>query len=130
MISEIDVADETLDKLKNLVVAVFYFEMHNEAEKISLSVDKVIAFLEKENIIDIRVWLGNTFRSELSLKQIGRINSIKEAKSILSELADNLREEGREEEKEITTKKMLKEGFDIETISRITNLSINEINKL
>jgi predicted transposase/invertase (TIGR01784 family) len=137
LISEKDVPDNVLLELSNLVAGVIYLEKQDDEKKLAQALEKVVEFIRKENIIDIRVfaqWLKGMFRTEVDDKFVSRIRDIKEAKSMLSEVADKLikkwKKEGREEGITKTAKKMKQKGLDFALISEVTGLSIEEIEKL
>ncbi len=145
LISEKDVPDQVFLELNNLIAAVVYLEKQNDENKIADALEKVIEFIRKENIIDIRVftkWLTNMFRFDMSEPEYRKIKDVQEAKSMLTEIADKLREqgkeegiekgreEGREEGKIETAIKMKQKGLEYALISEITGLSIQKIEKL
>jgi predicted transposase/invertase (TIGR01784 family) len=145
LISEKDVPDNVLLELSNLVAAVVYLEKQDDEKKLAAALEKIVDFIKKENIIDIRVftrWLTGMFRIDKNEPQYKKIKDIQEAKSMLSEVADKLikkwKEEGREEGREEgikqgkidDAKKMLEDGLDAEIIAKYTGLSIQEIEKL
>ena len=142
---EKDIPDENLERLHNLVAAVVYLEKQNDETRINEAIEKVIGFVKDEDIIDIRmfaVWLKNMFRADITDEQIGKITNIKEAKSMLTVLAERIEKkgkiegklegkiEGKLEGKIENAKKMLVKGYSIEDIADITGLSIEQIEKL
>ena len=137
LISEKDVPDEILLELSNLVAGVIYLEKQDDEKKLALALEKVVEFIRKENIIDIRVftrWLTGMFRIDKNEPQYKKIKDIQEAKSMLSEVADKLikkwKQEGREEERIDAAKKMKQKGADFKFISEVTGLSTEVIEKL
>ena len=137
MISEKDVPDEVLLELSNLVATVVYLEKQDDEKKLAEALEKVVEFMKKENIIDIRVfirWLTGMFRIDKNEPQYKKIKDIQEAKSMLSEVADKLikkwKQEGREEGRIDAAKKMKQDGLDADFIAKYTDLSIQEIEKL
>ena len=132
-IVEKDISDETLDKLSNLVAAVVYLEKQDEPEKLSDVLDKIVKFIQDEEIIDIRMftnWLKKMFRSEIKPEEIEKIRDIQEAKSMLTQLAEKIEQKGIEKGRIETAKRMKEKGTDFEFISEITGLSIEEIEQL
>ena len=102
LIVEKDIPDETLDKLSNLVAAVVYLEKQDEPEKLSAVVDKIVKFIQDEEIVDIRMftnWLKKMFRSEMKSEEIDKIRDIQEAKSMLTQLAEKIEQKGIEKGK-------------------------------
>lgn len=137
LIVEKDIPDEVLDKLHNLVAAVVYLEKQNDEQKLQEAIEKVIDYIKDEDIIDIKmftVWITKMFKAEINQKDIDKIKDIKEAKSMLTLLAEkmkkNERKEGKIEGKIETAKNMLDRGYDKKEISEITGLSIEDIEKL
>lgn len=145
LIVEKDIPDETQDKLSNLVAAVVYLEKQDEPEKLSAVVDKIVKFIQDEEIIDIRMftnWLKKMFRSEMKSEEIDKIRDIQEAKSMLTQLAEKIEQKGIEkgklegkteglrEGKIEMAKRMKEKGTDYHFISEITGLSLKEIEQL
>ena len=149
LIVEKDIPDETLDKLSNLVAAVVYLEKQDEPEKLSAVVDKIVKFIQDEEIVDIRMftnWLKKMFRSEMKSEEIDKIRDIQEAKSMLTQLAEKIEQKGIEkgklegkiegkteglrEGKIEMAKRMKEKGTDYHFISEITGLSLKEIEQL
>ncbi len=63
-------------------------------------------------------------------KMIGLYNAEKEAEKIMRTRIKGAEIKAREDEINIIAKKMLKENLDIQLISKITNLTIDEIENL
>ena len=127
------ISDKTLDHLHNLVAAVIYLEKQKDENKITEAIDKVIEFIKNENIIDIRIftlWLKKMFRASVSEEQIEKINNIKEAKSMITLLAEKIEKKGKIEGKIEDAKVMLQDGFTIEQVMKYTGLSREDVIKL
>jgi len=106
-----------------------------------VAIDKVVKYIKDEDIIDIRmftVWLTKMFRTSINQEDIEKIKDIKETKSMLTILAEEIRKEGKiegkiegkNEEKIEAAKKMKNDGLDFSLISKYTGLTIEEIEKL
>jgi hypothetical protein len=124
------VPDETLERLHNLVAAVIYMEKQADEEGIRKALDRVIDFLEDEGIVEIRafmVWLTSLFRAAVPPAAIERIRDIKEATSMLTELAERIKREGKLEGKKEgkleTARRMQADGLSIAQICKYTGLS-------
>jgi predicted transposase/invertase (TIGR01784 family) len=133
LIVEKDIPNEILDKLANLVAAVVYLEKQNDVKKLPIAIEKVLKYIQNEKIIDVKIfttWFTRMFRADIEQKEIDKIKDITETKSMLTLLAEEIRKEGKIEGIIEAAKKMKKEGFDFNTISRITGLTIEEIEKL
>jgi predicted transposase/invertase (TIGR01784 family) len=137
LIVEKDIPDAVLDKLSNLVAAVVYMEKQNDAQKMLVAIDKVVEYIKDEDIIDIRmftIWLTKMFRTSINQEDIDKIKDIKETKSMLTILAEEIRKEGKiegkMEGKMEDAKKMKDKGLEIVFIHEITGLTIEEIEKL
>jgi hypothetical protein len=88
-----DIPEATLDALDNLVAAVACMEQQNDAADLHEALAKVIDFVRHESIFDIRaftVWLTRMFKADIPQELVERIRDIKEAKSMLSELAERI----------------------------------------
>jgi len=74
------------------------------------------------------------FKSEVSEEMLDKINEISEAKSMLTVLAEKIKENGRVEGKiegktEVAIK-MKNEKMPLDLIAKITGLSVEQLNKL
>jgi len=101
-IIEKDIPDEKLEMLHNLVSAVIYMEKQKSESQIAEAIDKVIEFVKNENIIDVRmftIWINQMFKSKINENEIEKIQDMKEAKSMLTLLADKIEKKGVEKGK-------------------------------
>ncbi len=149
LIVEKDIPDEVLDKLSNLVAAVVYLEKQNEVKNLDIAIEKVLEYIKNESIFDLKIftnWFTNMFRAEIDPVLVERIKDVTETKSMLTLLAEQLRnegeligieigiekgiEKGKIQGKIEAAKGMKEEGLNIDVISRITGLSKEEIEKL
>jgi len=149
LIVEKDIPDEVLDKLSNLVAAVVYLEKQNDVKKLDIAIEKVLEYIKNENVFDLKnftIWFTNMFRAEMDPALVERIKDVTETKSMLTLLAEQIRNEGKTEgieqgiekgklegEKEkaiMVAKNMLKDGEPIEKIVKYTGLSMEEMEKL
>jgi len=88
--------------LHNLVSAVIYMEKQKSESQIAEAIDKVIEFVKNENIIDVRmftIWINQMFKSKINENEIEKIQDMKEAKSMLTLLADKIEKKGVEKGK-------------------------------
>lgn len=149
LIVEKDIPDDVLDKLSNLVAAVVYLEKQNDVKKLPKAIEKVLEYIKNESIFDLKIftnWFTNMFRAEIDPALVERIKDVTETKSMLTLLAEQLRnegeligieigiekgiEKGKLQGKIEAAKGMKEEGLNIDVISRITGLSKEEIEKL
>ena len=136
-IIEKEIPDKVLLKIHNLASAIIYLEKINDEKKLREAVDKVVDLIEKENIIDVRmftIWFKRLFSQKVSEKEIEKITNITEVKTMLSSVAEQILErgikEGIKEGKIDDAINMKKEGISVEIISRCTGLTLEEIEKL
>ncbi len=129
-IIEKDIPPAKLEKLKGLVSAVFYLEQQDNPKRLAQAIEDVVSFLEAEQPEELRMfanWINEIFKGHLSPKDIEKITNLAEVKPMLAKVADQIRDEGKEEgiqEGKIEdARKMLDEGLDIPMIARITGLS-------
>jgi len=126
LIVEKDIPDDVLDNLSNLAAAVVYLEKQNDVKKLPKAIEKVLKYIQDENVVDLKifaVWFTNMFRAEIDPKLVERIKDVTETKSMLTLLAEQIRNEGKLEGK-------LEEGLDCTFISEMTGLAQDEIEKL
>jgi predicted transposase/invertase (TIGR01784 family) len=103
---EKDVPVATLDRLHNLVAAVVLLERQKDEAGLSKAIAKVIDFTEEERIVNIQgllEWMGKLFKGGPEPEAIQKLRTVKEAKSMLSALAERMetkyKSEGRREGK-------------------------------
>jgi predicted transposase/invertase (TIGR01784 family) len=133
LISEKDIPDQVLLKLHNLIAAVVYLEKRRDEKGLREAIDKIIDFISKENILDIRtfsVWFKNMFNQKATAGEIKQLKSLTEVKSMLATIAEKIEKRGKKQGKIENAKKMLMKGYSLQEISEITELSISEIQKL
>jgi predicted transposase/invertase (TIGR01784 family) len=125
-----DIPGAILEELGNLVAAVAYMEQQNDVAGLREAVQKVIDFISHERIFEIQaftVWLTRMFRSDIPPEVIERIRDIKEAKSMLTELAERIErkaeKKGKLEGKLEDARMMHDDGVAIEQIMKYTGLS-------
>jgi predicted transposase/invertase (TIGR01784 family) len=118
LVSERDISDETLLKLRNLIAAVIYLENRRDESELEQAIDQVVYLIKKENMIDIKtfaVWFRNMFDQNASLEDVEKINSLAEVKSMLTLMAEKIEErgieQGIEQGKLEDARNMLRKGF-------------------
>ena len=134
-------SDEVLLEIHNIVSAIIYLEKHGNEKDFEKAIDKVVVLIKNENIIDVRMfanWFSKMFHESVSSEDIEKINKAKEVKSMLSLLAEQIKQKGLEQgleqgilkNKKENAKNMLLKGFSLTDISEITGLSEKQICKL
>ena len=140
-IIEKNISDEVLLKIHNLASAIIYLEKIKDEKKLKEAIDRAIKLIEKENIIDVRmftIWFKRLFNQKVSPVEIAKINNLLEAKTMLTSVADQILERGKKEgikegikEGKIEDARNLKkEGIPIKIISKCTGLTKEEIEEL
>lgn len=137
-IIERDIADETLERIRGVVAAVMYLEKRRDDADLRSAIDHVIELLEETNGEQLRmfgVWLNRMFRAAVSREQIERIEGLREVRSMLSEVIDQIesrgrqegRREGRQEGRRATALRMLRKGYEVEEVVEVTELDREEV---
>ena len=133
-IIERDIADETLERIRGVVAAVMYLEKRRDDRKLHRAIDHVIDLLEETNPEQLRmfgVWLNRMFRASVSREQIERIEGLREVRSMLSEVIDQIesrgRREGRQEGRRADALRMLRKGYAVEEVAEVTELDREEV---
>jgi predicted transposase/invertase (TIGR01784 family) len=140
-IIERDIAEDTLFELNNLVAAVIYLEKQRDAKKLKHAIENVVEMIAREDILDVKqfaVWAKRMLTVPDTEDLIQEIQTITEVESMLTHIADQIREEGiaegiaeGENAKAISTaKRMVEEGLDTEMIVRVTGLSRETVKTL
>jgi predicted transposase/invertase (TIGR01784 family) len=127
---EKDVPEATLDRLHNLVAAVILLERQKDEAGLARAIAKVIDFTEEEDILNVRdllEWMGKLFKDGPEPEAIQKLRTVKEAKSMLSALAERMetkyKSEGKREGKLENARLMHADGLTIEQIIKYTGLS-------
>ena len=71
-------------------------------------------------------WLNRMFRGALQDQEVERIRELREVKSMLSQVVEQIRQEGRQE----TARNMLQEGLSLDLICRTTGFSKEQVERL
>lgn len=136
-IIEKNIPDDVLLKIHNIASAIIYLEKIKDEKKLKQAIDNAITLIEKENIIDIRmfaIWFKRIFKQKVNPVEINKINNLMEAKTMLISVADQILEKGKKEGKKEgkidAARKMLEKGYSIEEIIEITGLSKEELKEL
>jgi predicted transposase/invertase (TIGR01784 family) len=129
-----NVSDKYLERLHNLVAAVIYMEKQRNEDGLRNALERVIDYLKDESIFAIRaftVWLTSVFRADVPPESIERIRDIKEARSMLTELAERIerkgKREGKLEGKLEAARLMLSDGLSVEQVMKYTGLDMEVI---
>ena len=145
LISERDVPDEKLLKLKNLIAAVFLLEKQQNEKGLRRALNEVSEFVKREKLIDAKMfalWVRNIFETNVSAASIKKLNSVTEVKSMIAVLAEKIKKDGvKEGERRGMQKGALKKAIEaarrmrrdklpVKVIARYTGLSVAEIRKL
>ena len=151
---ENEISKETLLKIHNFVSAIFYIE-NSTPEQIKSEIMSIISLIEKErpDLIKLfRLFINNLFKTSNynNIEEVNQeIDNIMEVKTmlemalkrrdeqirqdVLREMNNNMNNkiiETKKETKIETAKKMIEDNFSIESITRYTGLTEEEIRKL
>jgi predicted transposase/invertase (TIGR01784 family) len=133
-IVEREIPDETLFQLNNLVAATVYLEKLKDSRTLRNALDRIVEMLRGEDILDVdrfAAWAQMVLRPRTDKKLTQRIHSLSEVKPMLARLAEQLRDEGREEGREIALRdvalRLLRKGRPLEEIAEATGLPVEEL---
>lgn len=129
-IIEREIADETLERIRGVVAAVMYLEKRRDDRELQNAIDHVIELLEETNPEQLRmfgVWLNQMFRAAVSRQQIERIEGLREVRSMLSEVIDQIENRGRQEGRRVAALRMLRKGYEVEEVVEVTELGREEV---
>ena len=132
---ENEISKETLLKIHNFVSAIFYIE-NSTPEQIKSEIMSIISLIEKErpDLIKLfRLFINNLFKTSNynNIEEVNQeIDNIMEVKTMLEMALKRRDEQIRIENKIETAKKMIEDNFSIESITRYTGLTEEEIRKL
>ena len=129
-IIEREIADETLERIRGVVAAVMYLEKRRDDRELHNAIDHVIELLEETNPEQLRmfgVWLNQMFRAAVSRQQIERIEGLREVRSMLSEVIDQIENRGRQEGRRVAALRMLRKGYEVEEVVEVTELGREEV---
>ena len=149
-IAENEFDKEYLQEIKNAIAALFYVENLNKSEIVE-NIETIFKIMEKEDpeiISKITLFIRNYFKNDETVytAMTEKIIDEKEAKQMLAQTIEKWKTElitesydkgieqgkndGKDEKAIETAKKMIEEGFEIKMISKITDLSVDKIEKL
>ena len=137
-IIERDIPDETLERVRGILSAVMYLEKRRDDRELRAAVDRVIDMLVDEQPEQLRmfgVWLNRMFRAAVSREHLQQIEGLREVRSMLSDVIDQIesrgrqegRQEGHQEGRRMTALRMLRKGYAREDVSEVTELSAEEL---
>ena len=134
---ERDIPDETLERVRGLLSAVMYLEKRRDERELRETIDKAIALLEEEHPEQLRMfgkWLTRMFRVSMSETQIDRIAELREVKSMLGNVIEQIEsrseKRGIEKGRRADAVRMLRKGFTIDEVVEVTELSRKEVVEL
>ncbi len=139
VIVEKDVPKEHLDRLHNLVAAVFLLERQQDEEGLGRAIMEVVDYLQGEEmpaIRDLLDWIGKLFRDGPEPAVVQQLRTLGGAKTMLSELAKKVNRNSEKAEKAEkaylkgkldTAKALLRKGIALETVLSCTGLTEDQL---
>lgn len=107
-----------------------YLEKRRDDRELHNAIDHVIELLEETNPEQLRmfgVWLNRMFRAAVSRQQMERIEGLREVRSMLSEVIDQIESRGRQEGRRVAALRMLRKGYEVEEVVEVTELGREEV---
>jgi len=139
VIVEKDVPKETLNRLHNLVAAVFLLERQQDEKGLAQAILDVMDYLRGEDmpaIRDLMDWIGKLFTAGPEPEAVQKLRNLGGAQTMLSELAKKVNKNAEKaakaekaylEGKLDTAKAMLRDGVPLQTVIRYTGLTEEEL---